>query len=315
VSQRETNKINHSLLLGSVGAFMVAGAGTINCLDRGSDAVLTAGVIMGSGLIALAALLPRLTGPLEFGPSGLKAQIDALGDTIIQAEIEVLPSTSREVISAKKQKDTPGDSGELTKIISDASSNPYGTLLYLAGIIEQRTRLLLAQTGWLSPDNILGFRQVINLTEERRFFSVSLTSSLRAFFDVRNVVAHSPEKTPSEQIITIIDLGVSILRMLDGIPHEENRVHQNKVRVFEDPEGKRVRQDVQAIVLTTTSPGGIQKTKRIFPTTRDDYLPGQLVAWEWNTGRMWGESWYLDSDDHKIKYAWTGSTEFVGRPL
>lgn len=57
------------------------------------------------------------------------------------------------------------------------------------------------------------------------------------------------------------------------------------------------------------------KSHRIFPTTRDHFKKGKRVAWEWSDHRSWGESWYRDPDSNEIKYAWTGSLEFVGRHL
>lgn len=62
-------------------------------------------------------------------------------------------------------------------------------------------------------------------------------------------------------------------------------------------------------------PGEAAKTFRIFPTTRDDYIKGEILSWEWNMNRVWGEAWYRDPRTNEIKKAWGQAAEFVGRNL
>jgi hypothetical protein len=176
-------------------------------------------------------------------------------------------------------------------------------------------RSLLAQTGWLSQDARLNFRRVIDYAEEHGYLAPSPVSSLRVFVDVREALIEGAERVKDEEVFRAIDMGLSILRMVDGIPHETNAVHHPGVPVYSDQLGNEVREGVRALLLDTTSPGGTDIKRRVFPTTRNDYLPGQILSWEWDMTHVYEESWYRDPDDGEMKYGWTSSAEFVGRPM
>ena len=75
------------------------------------------------------------------------------------------------------------------------------------------------------------------------------------------------------------------------------------------------RTDVKGVVLETDSPDRIAKTIRIFPTTKEHFIKGKQVAWEWDGSHGWGQSWYRDPDTSEVKPAWGSSLEFVGRHL
>ena len=103
--------------------------------------------------------------------------------------------------------------------------------------------------------------------------------------------------------------------MLDTNPRRSYIVTENKVLLLSDPEGKTLRSDVHGVLLQTLGPrGGIEGFK-VYPT-RKTFFNGQSVSWEWNLrGPEWGETWYLDPVSNEIKFAFSGSLEFIGRPL
>lgn len=68
------------------------------------------------------------------------------------------------------------------------------------------------------------------------------------------------------------------------------------------------------MLLESVSTVGENKMERPFPTTRHDYREGQVVSWEWRD-RSYPEAWYRDPRDGEIKYGWTSSSEFAGRPI
>ena len=102
--------------------------------------------------------------------------------------------------------------------------------------------------------------------------------------------------------------------MLRSIPREINRVAFANVPFYSDREGLKEVRDARAVILETTHPDAQQKAQRIFPSTRS-YHQGQVLSWEWDSGKSWGESWYRDPQTDEIRHAWSGSLEFVGRPL
>jgi hypothetical protein len=108
---------------------------------------------------------------------------------------------------------------------------------------------------------------------------------------------------------------MTILRALRAIPRETNVVFYSNVPIYSDAAAVHLIGDAKAVILQTTSPGGTQKSLRIFPTTKDHFKKGEQVSWEWSMDRKWGETWYKDPETSEIKKAWHSSAEFIGRPL
>jgi len=300
-----------SLALVCIGLLMLGVAAVAVFSTTSNGQSITSMIVMGALLVILGALLPRLADDFEVGPKGLKAKLKGLSKTVTQAEQEIPPATEPIMISKTKTYSTD----QITEqILQEASSSPRAALIHLGVIIERQTRLLLAKTNWIKPSPHLNFSAIISYLEERKFVSVNLTSSLRMFWDVRNDLVHSSEDQNDEDILRAIDIGLTILKMIDGIPHERNVVYHPGVDVFEDEECKIKRPNILGVILDTTSPGGAIKQKRIFPTTRS-YKKSQELSWEWNFDIILGESWYREPDTKEIKSAWGSSAEFIGRPL
>jgi hypothetical protein len=110
------------------------------------------------------------------------------------------------------------------------------------------------------------------------------------------------------------NIGIQV-KALQAIPRETNVVWHPGVIVYSDPELKSPIPGVKGVILETTSPGGAQVSKRIFPSTKDWFEKGQRVSWEWCLDKKWDKAWYRDPETSEIKPAWLGSSEFVGRPL
>jgi hypothetical protein len=297
-------------VMAATGIAMLVVASVAVFLVSGHEGALSAFVVVGAGMVVVAALLPRLAGEFELGPRGLRARLTHQLQRTVQAAEARLP------IAGEDEPETiAADREAVEEILAEAGSSPRAALLSLANRIENTVRDLLAQTGWMPTGGGLSFMPLVAYTEERGYFPASLTSSLRVFWDLRNSLIHGAEPVADEEVLRAIDLGVSILKMLGGIPHEVHVVYHPGAEVYADENGSIQREDVVALVLESTSPGGTRKERRVYPTTRRDYERGQVLSWEWNMARTWGESWYRDPDDRTVKYAWGGSAEFVGQPL
>lgn len=208
-----------------------------------------------------------------------------------------------------------GNTNAIEDILNEIKNSPKTALIKLSIQIESELRILLAQSGLLDISPI-SMRNSIKLLQERGALPPALTSSLDQFMQVRNMLIHGLDLGESnENILSAIDSGIYILKMIRAIPHEINVVYATNVPVFEDAECKKIRPDIKALILETKSPGGARTSYRIFPTTRNNYIKGRPVSWHWNMHRSWGESWYRDPTTDEIKEAWTASAEFVGKHL
>jgi hypothetical protein len=208
------------------------------------------------------------------------------------------------------------ETGEVERrVLAEGSRSPKLGLLLLSAELERAVRQLLASTGNrpLSAGP-LPLRPALTELVSRKMLPEPLGGSIRQFVDVRNRIVHGGPSS-DEEAIRALDSGLSLLRAVRAIPHEVNVVHHPGVEVFADSEGRQLVAGVLALVLETTSPGGATKALRVFPTTRADYVKGQRVSWEWNPGRIFGESWYRNPDTALIAYGWGSSMEFTGKPI
>ncbi len=187
--------------------------------------------------------------------------------------------------------------------------------MLLARDVESEVRNLFAQTGWITQNRNMTMSRMMQEAEDRHLVSVGLTSSVRVFWDIRDAVVHAHKPVPEAEILQAIDIGMTVLKMLEGIPHEVHVIYRPGVVLYRDAAASEPYEGIKGLLLKSTSPGGTQIMKRIFPTTRTDYLEGQRVGWEWNLSRVCGDAWYRDPDDDQVRLAWNGAAEFIGDPL
>ena len=75
------------------------------------------------------------------------------------------------------------------------------------------------------------------------------------------------------------------------------------------------------LISTTTTPASVLSTLTlktpgsVTSKQRSHFQSGQEVAWDSDTTRTWGESWFLNRESGGIEYGWTSSAEFIGRVL
>jgi hypothetical protein len=257
--------------------------------------------------------LRRLLGRLEraSGPGvdlAFARELDELNESA-QAAAESLPEATDEA---------PGEvPSAVREALDDSAQTPGAALMLLAAEIERRVRQLAAQTGQLyaNPEAWTRGRPVTANTLRLFGLSPPILEALDRFRHVRNRIVHGREATDHE-VLRAIDSAVAILDALDRVPREVNTVYATDVPLYSDPDGTHEREHVRAVVLRTfhtDTPN--QSTLRVYPTTRTHFRQNEPVAWEWDTSRVWPESWYRNPDTDEIEYAFTSSGEFVGTPL
>ena len=69
------------------------------------------------------------------------------------------------------------------------------------------------------------------------------------------------------------------------------------------------------VSVESGSSGAGLVTRRIFPTTKIDFLPGKELTWEGAPKTEWGETWNHDPASGEIKKARDRSVEFTGQHM
>lgn len=244
----------------------------------------------------------------------LKKELDSLQAQATQAEAESTPAPSvapevyrdEGAVKTAKVIDERGDRF-IETVLAEASRSPKLGLMLLASGIDRLARQVGAATG--HPSSSLS-QTVSTWTGQ---LPPQTAETLKLFTGIRNRIVHGAGAT-DEEAIRAIDSGIALYRAINAIPRETNIVYHPGVPIFSDRNCTMMILDARGVILEASHPQ-TETTRRIFPTSRDDYVRGMQVTWEWNMGRVWGEAWYRDPDNQEIRAAWSSSAEFVGRDI
>lgn len=245
----------------------------------------------------------ELSGPLE----ELRAYAETVKET---ADKLPFPNPEPTINTlAETEKD------EIKQVLDEATRSPKIALITLSGHIEIAARKALASLGhWNSSRKYFSPLEAIEkINDKTGGLPRHVISSMKLFMEIRNKLVHMRE-APEEDIISALDSGIIILRSLKALPVQTSTVLYTDVPIFHDAECE-YRSGGLGVILESVSPGGVRKTKVIFPTLRDWFKPGQTVSWEWDLQNVWQETWYVDPDTGEKKQGWASSGEFVGRSL
>jgi len=198
-------------------------------------------------------------------------------------------------------------------VIEASAKDPKIGILILSSEIEKEMRTLLGSLGWLADKNYRSIHEGFETLSQKRLLPEHTMGSVRIFWQLRNEIVHGKVVDSESHVIRVLDIGMTLLRTLRAIPRETYIVHHPGVDLFSDPDCTTKIQGVKGLILETISPGGVEKSYRIYPTTKTDYVKGRQVAWEWNLSKTWGRSWYIDPGTNEKKAAWRSAGEFVGR--
>lgn len=273
------------------------------------ETLLTSFVVLGSTLVVAGCFLPRMGGDFEIGPKGIKGKLNQLDDEVSVAENQIPQTKVAKEEGKVSQKSNPS---LVEEVLTLATTSPAAALLLLSRHIEYETKSLLSTTGWLPESRTMTFTTMLQELESRKLLPASLLSSVGHFREIRNSVTHASKTINENEILAAIENGLSILKMIQAIPRENHHVLNANITLYSDSGAKQSIDGVKGVILNNTSPSSLGSRKSIFPTTRNDYEPGQQLGWQWNLNRVYPKMWYRDPDNSKIKPAWESSCEFNG---
>ena len=267
----------------------------------------------------IASILKRLSHATKVKAPGIDIELDQLEESAEKAVHEIvlpaLPAPRQPTTRLGQMgvaSSTPEESTE-SLILREAAQSPKAALLLLGSEIQKRLKQLLAATNWQQNIKPEPLSEAIDKLRAQGSLPEHVTGTLKLFLDVRNKLIHG--EANDDEIFRAIDSGLTLLRAINSIPAEVNVVYQTGVPVYSDSDCTQKITDVTGLILEMTSPGGLQTSYGIFPTTRTHFQKGKRVAWEWNMGKQWGPAWYHDPTTNQVKQAWVGSAEFIGRHL
>jgi hypothetical protein len=241
----------------------------------------------------------------------LEKSVERLEENVRAAEDEV----QGPIIEDTAHPSTTTMLDNIDEILKNAATDPKIGIITLAMEIEKELRVLIGVFGLVQQMERFSVYKAIQLLDKRGSLPKHAIGSLKIFWELRNKIVHGQRVEDKDNIIRVLDIGMTLLRTLKAIPHETYEVINPEVSIYSDKECTEIVQDAKGVLLKVVSPGGQRVENRIYPTRKKDYKPGQKVTWEWDISHTWGECWWVDPESGDKKYAWTSAGEFVGRPI
>jgi hypothetical protein len=206
------------------------------------------------------------------------------------------------------------------EVLELAATDPQAALIRLGREIDRSVRLVAVAGNWLEPmekqPNPL-WRRLVLLSHNANWDADVLASTL--IFSVLEEAAVSGDTSISrEDMKRLVDQGLTVLGLVNSIPHDTHVVLDSSLTIYEDEALTRPMPNRFAVLLKTISHDG-RETIRPFLTSRPGYYkPGMKVGYEWKNNppteevRGWVSNPMSDgSSDAMSVVGW----DFQGRDL
>jgi hypothetical protein len=246
-------------------------------------------------------------------------EIEQIGREIQEAQQELAEQPKPPSVEGEQPTKVDADEAE---VLEAARINPRLALLRLSAALERAlnelsSELRLTRTG----RRVISARQIVDQLVEVGALSTNARTAFADFWPIRNQIAHGLDDPPDAVVLQLLDVGLSLLRLLRSVPRTISRVI-DVVTVYTDPEATIPADGVQGIMLqvqmeaimSQVKSDEVDKLIRVFPTTKP-YERGRYVTWAWNMTRVFDEMWYRDKTTGAIQTAWLKSAEFIGRQV
>jgi hypothetical protein len=231
--------------------------------------------------------------------------------TSVASDVAALPVPAP---TTKSGEEREAQEAIVSKIIAEAGRSPRAALLLLANELERLARDMIATSGHLGGRSFVPIHDAIAELDRMYGLPRHVPQSLKFFWEARSKLVHARD-VGDDDILRAVDSGLTILKALQAMPREINIVYDPSATVYHDESLTKPIEGIRGVVFETIAPSGSTKTYLVFPTTRDHFIKGKQVAWEWNMNSVVGPAWFRDPDTGQAKSAWSSAAEFVGRNL
>lgn len=282
----------------------------------------TVALVCVSLLLALAPkleyLLP-LVKKLKWGEAEIELQEKAeeVAESVEKSEAQVasLPLRAGDDSSSERKSTAKRllDASREAQIIRLASDDRLAAILMLAIEIEREVLFLNGMLGLRNKAKSGSLRESIQLLQQQKTITPEIANALIEFSQLRNQIVHSLVRfTPDDPIlISALDSGLRLLRLLKAIPRPIYKVKKTNVPLFKNPDRTEPIKDVSAVILETITQDGMVE-ERIFPAGRD-FIEGEVVGWDWDMTRICGKAYYWDETLKRVRSGWDSSAAFAGK--
>ncbi len=152
---------------------------------------------------------------------------------------ELSKTVKRAVLTAPIQ---PGGASSYTnktfslvkEVLSEAKNSPKVALMTLWNHLESELFHLMATMDLLEK-TVFSASDAILILADKGLLPKTISSSLNQFLQVRDILIHNHGQGENiDNILSAIDSGISILKLVQAIPHETNIVYEPSIEVFKD---------------------------------------------------------------------------------
>jgi hypothetical protein len=242
----------------------------------------------------------------------LREQTTALAISVEKSE-ESAPQISESDVSAKPLEDRFKrlvSTDVEAHILDLAAKDKQAALMRLAIEIEKEVLLLHGTLGLRNQFKVGNFRDVVNQLVKHGALSKEMQHGLMEFWNVRNQIAHA-RLTDDSILTSALGSGIRLLRLIKAIPRPRYTIIHPSVPVYRDKACKEPITETCGVIIETTETDG-RKIRMIYPAGRE-FVAGEIVGWDWDMDRVYGEAFYRSPDSGEITLAWSSSAAFVGQ--
>lgn len=247
----------------------------------------------------------------------LQAKAEEVAESVEKSEAKAIESPSNAPKTGGDEQRSAAqrllDTSRESQIIKLSSTDRIAAILMLAIDIEREVLFLAGTLGLRNRAKTGSLRECVQLLQEQKVITPEIASALMEFAQLRNQIVHATIRFTAEDpaLISALDSGLRLLRLLKRVPRPIYTVKRAKVPLFRDPEKKEQIAGVFGVILEVITQDGMVE-ERIFPAGRD-FTEGEIVGWDWDMTRSYGKAYYWDETLKRVRSGWDSSAAFAGK--
>jgi hypothetical protein len=144
----------------------------------------------------------------------------------------------------------------INQVIDEASISPKVALMKVSFALEKKAQSILAAANWAQGRTDLSLDQSIIRLSQLGQIAPFIPSVLGQFDNTRSKILRNANAVSDAEVISAVDSGLTLLRILYALPVERNVVYNAGVSVYSDTDCTQLIAGVKGVVLETTSRRG-----------------------------------------------------------